>query len=222
MKGYDDVTIGEYAVLVVEDNGPGISSDDLKQIFEPFFTKKVMGRSGTGLGLTLVWNVVQDHEGYINVISDKRGSRFELYFHITRDAVAEKKISVPLEELYGRGEMILVIDDMKSQREISCHMLETLRYKTKAVSGGEEAVEYLKEHSVDLLLLDMIMDPGIDGCETYERIKKIHPEQKAVIVSGFAETDRVKKTLKMGAGRFIKKPLILGELGLAVKEELAK
>jgi len=222
LKGYDDVTIGEYAVLVVEDNGPGISSDDLKQIFEPFFTKKVMGRSGTGLGLTLVWNVVQDHEGYINVISDKRGSRFELYFHITRDAVAEKKISVPLEELYGRGEMILVIDDMKSQREISCHMLETLRYKTKAVSGGEEAVEYLKEHSVDLLLLDMIMDPGIDGCETYERIKKIHPEQKAVIVSGFAETDRVKKTLKMGAGRFIKKPLILGELGLAVKEELAK
>jgi PAS domain S-box-containing protein len=222
LKGYDDVNIGEYAVLVVEDNGPGISSDDLKQIFEPFFTKKVMGRSGTGLGLALVWNVVQDHEGYIDVISDKRGSRFELYFHITRDAVADKKISVPLEELYGSGEMILVIDDMKSQREISCRMLETLRYKTKAVSGGEEAVEYLNEHIVDLLLLDMIMDPGIDGCETYERIKKIHPGQRAVIVSGFAETDRVKKTLKMGAGRFLKKPLILEELGLAVKEALAK
>ena len=222
LKGYDDVNIGEYAVLVVEDNGPGISSDDLERIFEPFFTKKAMGRSGTGLGLTLVWNMVQDHEGYIDVISDKTGSRFELYFPITRYPVAEKSLSVPLEDLYGRGEMILVIDDVKSQREISCRMLEALRYKTKAVSGGEEAVEYLKEHSADLLLLDMIMDPGIDGRETYGRIKKIHPGQKAVIVSGFAETDQVKETMKLGAGRFIKKPLILEELGLAVKVELAK
>jgi len=220
LKDYHDVKIGEYAVMIVEDNGPGMSSDDLKRIFEPFFTKKVMGRSGTGLGLTLVWNVVQEHEGYIDVTSDEKGSRFELYFPIKRSPIAEKNLSVPLEDLYGHGEMILVIDDILSQREISCRMLEALRYKTKAVSGGEEAVEYLKEHSVDLLLLDMIMDPGIDGRETYERIKQIHPNQKAVIVSGFAETDHVKETLKMGAGRFIRKPLILEELGLAVKEEL--
>ncbi|MDP1992324.1 MAG: response regulator, partial [Syntrophales bacterium] len=222
LNGYDDVNIGEYAVLVVKDDGQGISPDDLKRIFEPFFTKKAMGRSGTGLGLTLVWNVVQDHEGYIDVMSDKRGSRFELYFPITREVAAEKKPPIPLEDLYGRGEMILVIDDVKSQREISSRMLETLRYKTKTVSGGEEAVKYLEEHSADLLLLDMIMDPGINGCETYERIKKVQPGQKAVIVSGFAETDQVRETLKMGAGRFIKKPLILEELGLAVKEELAK
>lgn len=222
LNGYDDVSIGEYAVLVIQDDGQGISPDDLKRIFEPFFTKKAMGRSGTGLGLTLVWNVVQDHEGHIDVVSDKRGSRFELYFPITKEVVADKKPPIPLEDLYGRGEMILVIDDVKSQREISSHMLETLRYKTKTVSGGEEAVKYLEEHSADLLLLDMIMDPGINGCETYERIRKIQPGQKAVIVSGFAETDQVRETLKMGAGRFIKKPLILEELGLAVKEELAK
>ncbi len=222
LKGYDDVNTGEYAVLAVEDNGSGISSDDLKRIFEPFFTKKVMGRSGTGLGLTVVWNIVQDHDGYIDVISGKDGTKFELYFPVTRESIPNKNSSIPIEDLYGHGEMILVIDDVKNQREILCHMLETLRYKTKAVSGGEEAIDYLKDHSVDLLLLDMIMDPGINGRETYERIKKIHPKQKAVIVSGFAETDDVKETLKLGAGRYIKKPIILEELGLAVKEELEK
>ena len=99
-------------------------------------------------------------------------------------------------------------------------MLETLGYRPKAVSGGEEAVEYLKGHSVDLVLLDMIMDPGIDGLETYERIREIHPGQKAVIVSGFAETEQVKETLKLGGCLYIKKPIILEELGLAVKEVL--
>ncbi len=217
----DNVIIGEYAVLVVEDNGSGMSSDDLKRIFEPFFTKKVMGRSGTGLGLTLVWNVVQDHDGYIDVISGQDGTKFELYFPVTRDSVPSRKSFVPLEDLFGHGEMILVVDDLKTQREILCQMLETLRYKTKAVSGGQEAIDYLREHRVDLLLLDMIMDPGMNGRETYERIKKTHPDQKAIIVSGFAETDQVKESLILGAGRFLNKPIILEELGRAVKGELA-
>lgn len=221
LKGYDDVNTGEYAVLAIADNGPGISAADLDRIFEPFYTKKVMGRSGTGLGLTVVWNVVQDHEGYINVITNRDGAKFELYFPITREALTDKQ-SVPLANLYGHGEMILVIDDVESQREISCYMLEILQYKAKAVSSGEEAVEYLKKHRADLLLLDMIMDPGINGRETYERIRKIHPQQKAVICSGFAETEQVKETQRLGAGRYIKKPLILEELGMAIKEELRK
>jgi PAS domain S-box-containing protein len=220
LKGYDDVNTGEYAVLVVTDNGSGISTADLQRIFEPFYTKKVMGRSGTGLGLTVVWNVIQDHEGYINVATGTEGTKFELYFPATRESVESKKARIPITDLYGHGETILVIDDVQSQREITCQMLEALHYSAKAVSGGEEAVEYLKENRVDLLLLDMIMDPGINGRETYERIKKIHPQQKAIVVSGFAQTQQVKETLKMGAGRYLKKPLILEELGLALKEEL--
>ncbi|MBN1627880.1 MAG: response regulator, partial [Deltaproteobacteria bacterium] len=172
------------------------------------------------LGLTVVWNGMQDHDGYIDVSSGTGGTRFELYFPATRERLSDKKMSVPIEELYGDGETILVIDDVESQREISCQMLEELKYRTTAVSGGEEAVDYMKENTADLLLLDMIMDPGIDGLETYRRIKKIHPGQKAVIVSGFAETDQVNETMRLGAGRFLKKPLILEELGLAVKKEL--
>jgi PAS domain S-box-containing protein len=222
IREYDDITKGEYALLTVSDNGSGISSDDLARIFEPFYTKKILGRSGTGLGLAVVWNVVQDHQGYINVTTDENGTTFELYFPITRDAIFDKEMSLLIKDFKGNQETILVVDDLESQRDISCMMLNTLGYNTKAVSSGEEAVEYLKENTVDLILLDMIMDPGINGRETYERIIKIHPHQKAIIVSGFAETDDVKGALKLGAGKYIKKPLTLERLGLAIKEELEK
>jgi len=197
LRGYDDVNIGEYVVLTVSDDGSGISSDDLERIFEPFYTKKVMGRSGTGLGLAVVWNTVQDHKGYIDVTSGENGTTFELYFPMTRDEMSSKDLSIPIKDYKGNGETILVIDDVESQREISCKMLDTLGYKTKAVCSGEEAVEHLKDNTVDLLLLDMIMDPGINGRETYERIIETHPKQKAIIISGFAETDEVKETQKL-------------------------
>ncbi len=131
-------------------------------------------------------------------------------------------MAITIEDFKGDGETILVVDDVESQRDISCKMLDTLGYKTKAVSSGEEAVEYLKENSVDLILLDMIMDPGINGRETYERIIKIHPKQKAIIVSGFTETADVKDAQKLGAGKYIKKPVTLEKIGLAVKVELEK
>jgi PAS domain S-box-containing protein len=222
LRAYDDVNIGEYAILAVSDDGSGISSDDLERIFEPFYTKKVMGRSGTGLGLAVIWNILQDHKGYIDVINHENGTTFELYFPITRDEVMYKDPSIPLEDLKGDGETILVVDDVESQREISCDVLDSLGYRTKSVSSGEEAVEYLKEHTVDLLLLDMIMAPGINGRETYERIIKIHPNQKAIIVSGFAETGEVKGAQQLGAGQYVKKPLTLKKIGIAVKEELDK
>jgi two-component system cell cycle sensor histidine kinase/response regulator CckA len=222
LKGYDNVTIGEYAVLSVSDDGSGISSADLERIFEPFYTKKVMGRSGTGLGLTVVWNVVQDHQGYIDVKSDESGTTFKLYFPIAREKIKDEALSIAIKDYRGNGETVLVVDDIESQRDISCRILDTLGYRSKAVSSGEEAIEYVKEKGVDLLLLDMIMEPGINGRETYERIVEIQPKQKAIIVSGFAETDEVKAIQEMGAGQYIKKPLTLQKIGLAIKEELEK
>lgn len=220
LRAYEDVNIGEYAVLSVSDDGSGIPKDYLERIFEPFFTKKYIGRSGTGLGLAVVWNIVQDHGGYIDVSSDENGTAFELYFPITRSEAHDKDMSISIEELKGNGETILVIDDIESQREITCSILGALNYKAVAISNGEDAIEYLKENPVDLVLLDMIMDPGINGRETYERIIKIRPKQKALMVSGFAETDEVKKAQAMGAGQYIKKPLTLDSIGLAIKKEL--
>ena len=92
----------------------------------------------------------------------------------------------------------------------------------KTVSSGEEAVDYMKGNSADLLLLDMIMEPGIDGYETYKRILELHPEQKAIIVSGFSETERVKDTQRLGAGAYVKKPYLLEKIGIAIRGELDK
>lgn len=121
----------------------------------------------------------------------------------------------------GRGERILVVDDVKSQQEITCRILEKMGYTACCASSGEAAIEYVRDHGgVDLLLLDMIMDPGINGRETYDRIKAIQPDQKAIIVSGFAETEEVKRALEAGAAKYIKKPAGINELGQAIKDVL--
>jgi signal transduction histidine kinase len=127
LKGYEEIDIGEYVVFSVVDDGPGISTGDLKRVFEPFYTKKKMGRSGTGLGLSVVWNVMRDHKGFIDVKSDGAGTRFELYFPITRDALLKTNNDLSLTNYKGNGETILVIDDIESQREISSRMLDITR-----------------------------------------------------------------------------------------------
>jgi CheY-like chemotaxis protein len=99
-------------------------------------------------------------------------------------------------------------------------MLKRLGYQVRAVASGEGAVEYLKREKADLVVLDMIMSPGIDGFETYRRIRKINPRQKAVIVSGFTETDRVRKVQEMGAGEFVRKPYTMEKIGLGIRKEL--
>ena len=89
-------------------------------------------------------------------------------------------------------------------------------------AGGEQAIEYMKDNSADLLVLDMIMEPGIDGLDTYRGILALHPGQKAVIASGFSATDRVKEAQRLGAGSYIKKPYTLESVGLAIKGELGR
>jgi PAS domain S-box-containing protein len=221
IKGYDHVREGDYVVLRVEDRGVGISAEDLERIFEPFYTKKIMGRSGTGLGMAVVWGTVQDHKGYINVESVvSQGTTFELFFPLTDERIHREEVSKPMKELMGDRQSILVVDDIKEQREIASSILEKLNYSVTSVSSGEEAIDYLKNNSADLLVLDMIMDPGIDGLDTYKRILKLHPQQKAIIASGFSETERVKEAQRLGAGRYIKKPYTIEKIGVGVKEEL--
>lgn len=221
VSGYDEVREGDYVVLSVSDTGEGIPLGDLKRIFEPFYTKKIMGRSGTGLGLAVVWGTVKDHLGYINVESaEGRGTTFTLYFPVTREELSQEQISISVDKYMGNGESILVVDDVKEQRELAGTMLEKLDYTVVSVSGGEEAVEYLRQNTVDLVVLDMIMDPGMDGLDTYAKMLEIQPHQKAIIVSGFSETERVSKAMALGAGAYVKKPYILEALGLAVRKEL--
>ncbi|MBW1669888.1 MAG: response regulator [Deltaproteobacteria bacterium] len=223
IRGYVDVKEGDYVILTVSDNGTGISSEAMEKIFEPFYTKKVMGRSGTGLGMAVVWGITEDHKGYIDVQgAPGKGTTFTLYFPVTRKEISGKEKVLPMEEYMGKGESILVVDDVKEQRQIVSRILKKLGYSVTTVSSGEEAVDYLKDNSADLLILDMIMDPGIDGLETYKRIVEFRPRQKALIVSGFSETERVKEAQGLGAGEYVKKPFLLEKIGMAARAELDK
>jgi PAS domain S-box-containing protein len=221
-NSYENVLEGEYVVLTVSDTGIGIEPEEIEKIFEPFYTKKVMGRSGTGLGMAVVWGTVKDHEGIIDVNSTPgEGTTITIYFPASRMKVIEEKELLSMQEYMGRGERILVVDDVKDQREIASSMLNALGYVVETVPSGEEAVDYIKGAQVDLLLLDMIMDPGIDGLDTYKKCLKFNPKQKAIITSGFSETVRVKEAQKLGAGPYVKKPYTLETIGVAVKNELA-
>ncbi len=223
IRGYDDVEEGDFAVLSVEDTGSGIPTADLERIFEPFFTKKVMGHSGTGLGMTVVWGTVKDHKGYIDVQSTVgQGSQFRLYFPATRQIRVPVESSASLENLAGNGETILVVDDVPRQRQIASEMLQRLGYVVETASSGEETLDYFQKQTADLIVLDMIMEPGIDGLETYKRVLQIAPHQKAVITSGYSETNLVKETQRLGAGEYIKKPYTFREIGRAIKHELAR
>ena len=223
ISGYDHVEESDYVILSISDTGVGIIPEDRQRIFEPFYTKKVMGRSGTGLGMAVVWGTVKDHKGYIDIRSAKgKGATFTLYFPVTRKEVGKDKSLLTIQDYMGKGESVLVVDDVEEQREIASRILKKLGYSVTAVSSGEEAVNYLKDNSADLLVLDMIMDPGIDGLETYKRILEFHPKQKAIIVSGFSETERVKEAQRLGAGPYVKKPFLLQRIGLAVRDELGR
>ena len=210
-------------LLKVSDSGVGISSEDLQRIFEPFYTKKKMGRSGTGLGMAVVWGTVQDHRGYIDVRSaEGKGTGIDLYFPATFREPSNQEKAATLDALRGKGEKVLIVDDVEEQREIATRIIAQLGYETVSAASGKEAVDYLKNNRADLVILDMIMDPGIDGLETYQRILEYAPHQKAIIASGFAETDRVKQAQEVGAGGYVKKPYSVEELGEAIKAELEK
>ena len=219
---YEEIPEGEYVVLSVTDSGLGISSEDMDKIFEPFYTKKRMGRSGTGLGMAVVWGTVKDLDGFIDILSTSgTGTKIDLYFPVTRRNVSQKEKAIPIEKYMG-SEKVLVVDDVEEQRNIALAMLEKIGYSVTAVSSGEESIKYLAQNHADILILDMVMDPGMDGFETYKEIVKRHPNQKAIIASGYSETDRVREAQRLGAGKYIRKPYTLENLGMSIRIELDK
>lgn len=210
---------GEYAVLTIKDTGKEISQKDMEHIFDPFYTKKEMGKSGTGLGLAVVWNTVLDQEGYIEVKSMKKGTAFILYFPLSSNVAEFSCKNNTLESYMGAKEFILVVDDEPGQQEIARRMLTRLNYQVETVSSGKLALSFLKYQETDLVLLDMVM-PEMNGFRTYEEILRIRPDQKILIASGYANTQEVQKVMEMGAKGFIQKPYTLEQIGISVRSIL--
>jgi len=221
LKGYQTVKRGEFSKLEISDTGTGIEPEILDKIFDPFFTTKKMDRMrGSGLGLSVVHGILQDQKGYITVDSSPgQGTTFSLFFPATRKI--ESEVTKFIEKTKGGNESILIVDDDPVQRKVAGQILKHLGYKVYAVSSGEKAINYVKNHPQDLLVLDMVMD-GIDGAETYRKILEFQPEQKAIILSGYAISQRVQEALRLGAGTFVSKPVTLKALVTAVRDELDK
>lgn len=216
----DRLSPGRYVKLIVSDSGKGIDPMVIDRIYEPFFTTKKMGRSGSGLGMAVVWGAVEDHQGHIRVQSSPdSGTSFELWFpaiEADEQHLARAEAELPKAD----SESVLVVDDIAEQREIAKAILTDLDYHVTTVDSGEEAIAYLHERDVDLLLLDMAMEPGLDGLETYRRVLEFKPDQRAVVVSGFSDSELIRSTLKLGAHCYIKKPYTIESISKAVRDAL--
>ena len=218
--GYEIIPPGHFATLTITDTGIGMSQGEINRVFEPFYTSKIMGRSGTGLGMAVVWGTVKDHDGYIDIKSKPgQGTTFTVYIPTTDEPILEQAQST-LQDYLGDGEKILIVDDLEEQRTLTRGILDSLGYQSDVAASGIEAIEKCKKQAYDLLLLDMIMPGEYDGLSTYETIKSSHPKQKAIIVSGFSETARVKKAQALGAGAYLKKPYTVELLATAIYKEL--
>jgi len=222
--GFETIPAGQYVVLWISDSGIGIPQEQVEKIFEPFYTKKVLGRrSGTGLGMSVVYSTVKDHRGFIDVKSVvDGGTSIRLYFRPTMARAEEYKEELPFSDYMGKGELVLVVDDMKEQRDIAETILKRLGYNCRSVDSGENALIYLEKNEADLVVLDMIMDPGIDGLETYKRIIEKWPKQKAIITSGYSETSRIMEIQKLGVNTYLKKPYSVEKLGVAIRTEMER
>jgi len=210
---------GRYNLLTIEDQGEGIPENNISKIFDPFFTTKLKtGKSGTGLGLSVVYNVLIDHGAHIDVESKLGiGTKFSIYFPATTE---KKKRTEKDKQLHKGCGRILVVDDRQEQREIATLMLTTLGYEVESVDSGQETIKYLKHHQTDVIWLDMILEDKMDGLDTYIEIIKIKPDQKTIIVSGYSKSERITEAKELGVNSFIQKPYSINDISVSLNEVL--
>lgn len=220
---WDEKTRSEdYVYLKVSDNGPGISMEDQKKIFEPFYTSKIMGYSGTGLGMSVVRGTVEDHNGHITIDSEPfKETSFQLFFPGSRRQIKKTKKDESKGIYKANKETVLVVDDSRDQRQIAKAILESLNFSVSTAKSGEEAIHKIQKKAPRIILLDMIMENGMDGLETYRQIRKLYPRQKVIIASGYSETQRVKKALELGVFKYVRKPYLLETIGRAIRDCMA-
>jgi len=220
VMAYEKIEAGSYVKLTISNDGPAIPAKDIEHIFEPFYSRKVMGRSGTGLGLAIVWSTIHDHDGFVNLISEEKQTSFELLIPSTEEKELSTATAISVNAFRGRGEAILVVDDQETQCLTTRNLLTNIGYDVFTVTNGEDALKVCRKTPMDLVILDMILEKGMNGRETYEQILQINPQQKAIVVSGFSENEELLKIQDLGVSHFVRKPYTLDQLGLAVKQSL--
>ncbi len=221
LPGFPKWRKGPYVCLTVSDTGVGIAEADIHRIFEPFYTKKVMGRSGTGLGMAVIWGTIEDHEGHINVHSTEGlGTTFEIYLPAREKTAVRQVADIVQQPIMGEGQSILVVDDSEDQRALAREILLHLGYCVEVAASGEAAVELLKTRTFDLVILDMLMPPGMDGLDTYREIIRLRPGLKTIIASGFSESRRVREARELGVSAYVRKPYTVTQISDSIRSAL--
>ncbi|MEO8451759.1 MAG: PAS domain S-box protein [Gemmatimonadota bacterium] len=218
----DESQSGPHISIQVEDGGLGISKAVLEKIFDPFFTTKALGK-GTGLGLSTSLAIIKGHGGFIRVYSEEgKGTRFRIYLP-AHTAPSAPTLADDLAELpRGRGEVVLVVDDEASIRQVARQTLETFGYRVLVASDGAEALTVFGKHQSEIavVLTDMMM-PGMDGSSTIEKLIEMNPSVRIVAASGLSANGDIAKALGENVKHFLQKPYTAESLLNALRHVLA-
>jgi PAS domain S-box-containing protein len=210
---------GEYVKVAVVDTGTGMDKEIQEKIFDPFFTTKEKGR-GTGLGLASASEVIKNHGGLIDVYSEKsKGATFNIYLPASdKKVIQEKELT---RKILKGTETILLVDDEEMIIEVNQDILKALGYKTMIARSGKKAIEIYKNNrdKINMVIMDMII-PGMSGKEVYDNLKKIAPEIKVLLSSGYSISGQAAEILERGCNGFIQKPFKLRELSVKIREVL--
>jgi PAS domain S-box-containing protein len=218
LEHYPEAEPGEYWAVRVSDTGVGIPAQDISRIFDPFFTSKDPGQ-GSGLGLSMVYSIVKQHHGFIDVHSDLgKGTSVTIFLPLFAqqfppDSRDLEQLSIPR----GNG-CILVVDDEEIVRQTAATILQECGYRILAAADGQEGIQMLRDHGreIDAVLLDLSM-PNMSGRECYYELKRIRPEIKVLLTSGFSQDPRVTELMANGIGSFLQKPYSMIDLAWKVK-----
>ena len=213
---------GKYVKISITDTGIGMDETTLQRIFEPFFTTKEMGR-GIGLGLASVYGIIKNHGGFIDVHSEKgEGASFYIYLPAIDGQNIFQNINIESTDSIACGtETILLVDDEDMIIDVSRQLLEKLGYTVLAASNGREAIEIYKNHlnEISLVIIDMIM-PDLNGGETYDELKKINPDIKVLLASGYSLDGQAQNIIDRGCNGFIQKPFNINKLSNKIRTVL--
>lgn len=219
VQGVREIPAGDYVVVSVSDTGAGIDPQDMDSVFEPFYTKKQMGRSGTGLGMSLILESVNDHNGFICLASTPgAGTTISLFFPPAKEVDSLEPASGGVDILAREKRRILVVDDEPAQRLIAQELLTRLGYQVSCAASGEEALARLQTETPDLIIMDIIMDPGMSGVSTCEKILAAHPSQKVIFATGFSDNLTLDRARSLGPCLY--KPYSIEQIGALVKDRL--
>lgn len=209
---------GKYLRLEISDTGHGMDVITKEKIFEPYFTTK-MPDKGTGLGLAVVFGIIKEHDGYINVYSEPdHGSTFHVYFPIIEKApepyIAEEKEEAPTLGM----ETILFVDDEEAVLKTTQELLQGLGYIINPIDSGTRALEIYSKNPnhFDLVITDMTM-PKMSGFELSQKILELRPEQPIILCTGHSELVNKEKALAIGIRQYFKKPILIKELSKVIR-----